>query len=88
MSGEINNEKELGSVWGRGTPGRRSTKYKGPEVEMSWYIFKDQDVGVLESSAVSGQYGGWCLGTCQFSQIRTFPRIFSPVCLFVCFLRG
>lgn len=28
VSAEMSSERELSSVWGRGTPGRRSTKYK------------------------------------------------------------
>lgn len=44
----MNVEKKLGNIWGKSTLGRRSTKYKGPEVETNCYTFKEQkDVGAI-----------------------------------------
>lgn len=38
----MNDEKELGNIWRKSTSGRRSTKYKGAEVETNCYAFQEQ----------------------------------------------
>ena len=42
MSTELNDEKRLGSNWKKSTSVRKSTKYRVPEVEVNYYIFKEQ----------------------------------------------
>lgn len=80
MSAEMNSEKELGSVWGRGTPGRRNIKYQGPEVHMNWYTFEEQDVGTWSRVRCWGSRGAVALvlSVSLAEPGQHFPEFFSP----------
>lgn len=79
MSAEMNSEKELGSVWERGTPGRRSTKDQGPEVPMNWYTFEEQDVDLWGRVWCRGSRGARALVLVSLAEPgQHFPEFFSP----------